>query len=551
MKLTRHVHYVGLAVLLCAASVWAQSEVFLFNQWQELALSHDRSGKIELNVIVHIFDPKSQKAEDTQATKLTYSLEPLATEFAGTASKDLVTFLKSKYPTIVDKAAQKAKDKTKAPSEGALLRFYVEENMKGLWTDIIRCRNFVSGETFRGHGKGIRVFKEGDAYRWTATDSGVGPYDSAEFAAQAPNGTVLQDRMFFILKNSGASSSSLVLEHAPILAGISLKPIAVGALIVIAGVLAFAVFRRRGTPGLSRDKTTATEPQMAKTGAFEEGDKIPAASVSSPEDEAERLFQKGRELFAQEKFREAVQPLEKAAELHPTASQIHFTLGMTYGKVAAELAYDGEKAVPWTNRSRLSFKSALNHASKHDGLNDKQLAVARESITEMEKLLGLDLRREGLTDESRPVDSSTLAGVIRPPWNGLLARLVYVYFRQNDHAHTDNVYQSAIRSAEREISNAVIVRGILKAGSQTTDAVGIVFPECSMRLTDWFSKYISAEVDMAIAQQGGLVRLPIEWFGQNPDSQLKTQQLSFAPDTFRVIGKLVSPIEAADADIRK
>ena len=138
MKLTRHVHYVGLAVLLCAASVWAQSEVFLFNQWQELALSHDRSGKIELNVIVHIFDPKSQKAEDTQATKLTYSLEPRATEFAGTASKDLVTFLKSKDPTIVDKAAQKAKDKTKAPSEGALLRFYVEENMKGLWTDIIR-----------------------------------------------------------------------------------------------------------------------------------------------------------------------------------------------------------------------------------------------------------------------------------------------------------------------------------------------------------------------------------------------------------------------------
>ena len=556
MKANRPVLYLSLAALLCAAPVRAQSEVFLFNQWQELALSHDKSGRIELNVIVHVFDPRSQKAEDTQATKLTYSLEPLATEFASTASKDLAAFLKAKDPAIVAKATEKSKDKTKAPSEGALLRFYVEDNMKELWADIIRCRNFVAGETLRGYGKGIRVFKEGNAYRWNATDSGVGPYDCAEFAAQTPNGTVLQDRMFFVLKNSGAPSYPLVLQHAPLLASIPLKPIAVGAVVIIAGVIAFAVFRRRRTPGLSRNARSAPDPQVAQTALSAQGDTNTAASDSSPEGEAEELFQKGRELFAKEKFREAVQPLERAAELNPTSSQIHFILGMTYGKVAAELAYDGEKALPWISRSRTAFMSALTHASTHSGLNDKQLAVARESITEMEKLLGLDPRQPrsdlvAQSSEGRAVDSGTLAGVIRQPWNGLLARLVYVYFRQNDHNHTDTVYQSAIRAAEREISNAVIVRGVLKAGSQTTDAVGIVFPECSMRLTDWFSKYAAREVDKAIAQQGGLVRLPIDWFGQNPDTQLKTQQLSFTADAFRVVGTLRSPLAGTPTDALK
>ena len=271
------------------------------------------------------------------------------------------------------------------------------------------------------------------------------------------------------------------------------------------------------------------------------------AQSSSPEDEAERLFQSGRQLFAQDKFQQAVQPLERAAELHPTSPEIHFTLGMTYGRVAAECAYDEEKSLSWAKKSRTSFQSALKHSSVHGGLDAKQIAVARESITEYEKVLGLDLRGEAIAragdyTSATSADSHTLAGVMAQPWRGLLARLVYVYFRSGDQAHTDEVYHSAIRSAEQEISNAVVVQGVLGAGSQTTDAVGIVFPECSLRLTDWFSDFMAKQVSGGIGQKGGLVRLPIEWFDQNPNDQCQTQQLSFSVKQFRVIGDLVAPL---------
>ena len=218
------------------------------------------------------------------------------------------------------------------------------------------------------------------------------------------------------------------------------------------------------TPPATKRQTE--QPRAANTQPIPSPAARPARDRSSaPEDEAERLFQGGRQLFAQNKFQQAVQPLERAAELHPTSPEIHFTLGMTYGRVAAEFAYDGEKSLSWAKKSRMSLQSALKHSPAHGGLNAKQVAVARESITEYEKLLGLDLRGEAISRARAytTADPHTLAEVMTQPWRGLLARLVYVYFRTGDQAHTDEVYRSAIRSAEQEISNALVVQGVLGA----------------------------------------------------------------------------------------
>jgi len=167
------------------------------------------------------------------------------------------------------------------------------------------------------------------------------------------------------------------------------------------------------TPPATKRQTE--QPRAANTQPIPSPAARPARDQSSsPEDEAERLFQSGRQLFAQNKFQQAVLPLERAAELHPTSPEIHFTLGMTYGRVAAECAYDGEKSLSWANKSRMSFQSALKHSSVHGGLNAKQIAVARESITEYEKLLGLDLRGEAISraEDYTSADPHTLAEVM-------------------------------------------------------------------------------------------------------------------------------------------
>ena len=247
MRTGFHILTLYWTLVIVAVPTFAQTKVFLFNTWiGDGTVSRTTSGKIQLEEFVHVYNQQSM--EDTQTTRLTYTLEPLASEFAASGFADLVSFLKTKDPTIVDKSKQESKDKdrTTEPKQHDVLLCYIKVHMPALEDDIIRCQNFVSGETIHGHGRGVRVTKKGDTFVWRAGNAASGKYDSAEFSAQERDGKVLQDRMFFVLKDSQSNYSHLVLEAPSLLATCVRHPgYVLGLVILAAGLVMVVTISRR------------------------------------------------------------------------------------------------------------------------------------------------------------------------------------------------------------------------------------------------------------------------------------------------------------------
>ena len=134
--------------------------------------------------------------------------------------------------------------------------------------------------------------------------------------------------------------------------------------------------------GASDITAKALEPQKITT----------PTPTSPPQQNAdpEKLYKHGVELFGKEKFREAVSVLEEAARLSPSSAPVHFTLGVTYSRIAGEFGSDEEKVRPWVKKTRDCFKKALDLAARSGGLNEKQLSTARDAVTAFDRITERD-----------------------------------------------------------------------------------------------------------------------------------------------------------------
>lgn len=111
-----------------------------------------------------------------------------------------------------------------------------------------------------------------------------------------------------------------------------------------------------------------------------------------------KLYQQAVDLFGRDKYREAAAALEEAARLAPDAAPVHFTLGATYSRIAGE--YDSEEKMrPWAQKSRDSFKKALDLAGSSGGLDQRQLSIARDAVTAFDRITERD--SPSLTEERR------------------------------------------------------------------------------------------------------------------------------------------------------
>jgi transposase-like protein len=104
----------------------------------------------------------------------------------------------------------------------------------------------------------------------------------------------------------------------------------------------------------------------------------------------EKFYNRGVELFGQDRFRDAAEVLEETARLNPNSAPVHFTLGATYSRIAGEYGNDEEKVRPWAKKSRDSFKNAVDLAPTSGGLNEKQLSIARDAVTAFDRITERD-----------------------------------------------------------------------------------------------------------------------------------------------------------------
>jgi len=127
-------------------------------------------------------------------------------------------------------------------------------------------------------------------------------------------------------------------------------------------------------------------------------------------------------VFEQMGFKEAIKILEKAAERYPNSAPVQFSLGVTYSRIAGE--YKDEDAVrPWALKSGEAFKKAINLANRYGGLNDEQLAKARESVELVERAKHIkerktpsipeDQRKKIYADFMETQDSEFLSGSLQ------------------------------------------------------------------------------------------------------------------------------------------
>ena len=131
----------------------------------------------------------------------------------------------------------------------------------------------------------------------------------------------------------------------------------------------------------------------------------------------EKLYRHAVELFGQEKFRDAAEVLEETARLNPNSAPVHFTLGVTYSRIAGEYGSDEYKVRPWMKKSVDCFRKAVGLASQYGGLNEKQLSNARDVATAFDKImekespsLPEDQRRKIFADFMETHDTEFLLG---------------------------------------------------------------------------------------------------------------------------------------------
>ncbi|NIM92136.1 MAG: hypothetical protein GTO18_00260 [Anaerolineales bacterium] len=142
-----------------------------------------------------------------------------------------------------------------------------------------------------------------------------------------------------------------------------------------------------------------------------------------PPGDPKALFRDGLALFNQEKYREAIPILEKAAEVDPTYAPVQFTLGGAYLRVAGEYGNDEDAARHWGNKSAEAFRKSLEIASQYGGLDDNQLTLARNTVKTFEDAetayqmqrevtsLPEDQRKQIYADFMETKDSELLQGI--------------------------------------------------------------------------------------------------------------------------------------------
>jgi len=96
-------------------------------------------------------------------------------------------------------------------------------------------------------------------------------------------------------------------------------------------------------------------------------------------------------------FQDAARLLEETAQLNPGSAPVQFTLAATYSRLGAERPHDEDHARKWMLKSRDAFKKCLDLAPRSGGLNEKQLATAREAVTAFDRVaaIGSPTRPEG------------------------------------------------------------------------------------------------------------------------------------------------------------
>lgn len=108
----------------------------------------------------------------------------------------------------------------------------------------------------------------------------------------------------------------------------------------------------------------------------------PAATVSASSTgstDGESLYRQAVTLFGQNKFSDALRLLEQAAVKLPNSPAVFFTLGITYIKTAP----DGNEemgASPWVEKGINALKKAIALNNQFGGLNENQLATARDAV---------------------------------------------------------------------------------------------------------------------------------------------------------------------------
>ena len=90
------------------------------------------------------------------------------------------------------------------------------------------------------------------------------------------------------------------------------------------------------------------------------------------------LYNKGIALLKEGKLKEASEILKETARLIPDSAPVQFTLGVTYAKIAGMEDDDKNTKSKLHEMSSESFRKAVELASKHGGLNEEQIALAKK-----------------------------------------------------------------------------------------------------------------------------------------------------------------------------
>jgi hypothetical protein len=166
-------------------------------------------------------------------------------------------------------------------------------------------------------------------------------------------------------------------------------------------------------------------------------------------------FQHGLDLFNQGKPREAILILEVVAKSDPTFAPAQFTLGAAYSRVAGEYGDDEGTVRIWANKSAEAFRKAIDLARQYGGLNDKQLAMARDAVSMFESAEGAYQARRGAP--SLPEDQRK--------------RIYAEYMQAKDSAFLQGIDMQDLEAASKRGDLAHIAQSLNFQGTKSEDAV--------------------------------------------------------------------------------